>query len=173
MRRSDAIKEAGCVLFALVAIVLSLLVTGFAIGSLAAWATVPEEPVPEPAQPKVVEEPAATEYAVLLEPVPEVVALGEFKITHYCPCARCCGEWADGITYTGTTATEGRTIAVDPDVIPLGSTVVVDGLEYIAEDIGGAVQGNRIDVFMDSHQAALVEGIKTAEVYIVKEATGQ
>ena len=70
------------------------------------------------------------------------------------------------MTYTETVATEGRTIAVDPDVIPLGSTVVIDGHEYIAEDIGAAIQGNRIDIFMNSHEAALVEGIKTAEVFI-------
>lgn len=97
---------------------------------------------------------------------PELVSLGEFKLTHYCPCPKCCGEWADGITYTGTQATEGRTIAVDPDVIPLGSTVVIDGQEYIAEDIGGAIQGSRVDVYMDSHQAALEAGVKYAEVLI-------
>ena len=97
---------------------------------------------------------------------PELISLGEFKLTHYCPCPKCCGEWADGITYTGTQATEGRTIAVDPDVIPLGSTVVIDGQEYIAEDIGGAIRGNRIDVYMDSHQAALEAGVKYAEVLI-------
>lgn len=101
---------------------------------------------------------------------PELVSLGEFKITHYCPCPKCCGEWADGITYTGTQATEGRTIAVDPSVIPLGSVVVIDGQEYIAEDIGGAIQGNRIDVYMDSHQAALEAGVKYSEIYILKEA---
>lgn len=124
-----------------------------------------------PAQPVVIEEPVvidsppATEYAVLPEPIPELFCLGEFTITHYCPCELCCGEWADGITYTGTEATEGRTIAVDPDVIPLGSTVIIDGHEYIAEDIGGAIQGNRIDIFMESHEAALIEGVTIAEVY--------
>lgn len=126
-----------------------------------------EEPVPavvavQPVAPVHVEE-------------PEPVSLGEFKITHYCPGACCCGEWADGYTSTGTKATEGRTIAVDPDVIPYGSEVLVryqDGTEavYIAEDCGEAIQGNRIDVYMDSHNAALVEGIKAAEVYLVKEA---
>lgn len=105
---------------------------------------------------------------------PEPVSLGEFKITHYCPCEKCCGEWADGITATGTKATQGRTIAVDPDVIPYGTKVLLryaDGTEhaYIAEDCGGAIQNNRIDVFTDSHQAALVEGVKTAEVFIVEE----
>lgn len=130
----------------------------------------------EPAAPEVV----ATEPAAYHGPVPEVVDLGEFTVTHYCPCAKCCGVWAenrpDGIVYTasGAIAQEGRTIAVDPDLIPYGTEVVVrysDGDEavYIAEDCGSAIQGNRIDVYMESHEAALLEGIKAAKVCIVKE----
>ena len=96
--------------------------------------------------------------------------LGEFKLTAYCPCAKCCGKWANGITATGTTATEGRTIAVDPRVIPYGSTVTLyyeDGTvhTYTAEDCGGAIKGNRIDVFFDDHQAARDFGVQTAYVY--------
>lgn len=162
-------------------VVLLIMAFGFAGGWLAGQAmqdddpavvTVQIIPAPEPEtapEPEAAQEkPAHTERD--LEPVKETVVLGEFKVTHYCACERCCGEWADGITYTGTTATEGRTIAVDPDVIPLGSTVVIDGHEYIAEDIGGAIQGNRIDVYMDSHEAALIEGVKETTVSIVKEA---
>ena len=122
-------------------------------------------------------EPVATEYAAFPEE-PALVSLGEFKITHYCPCPKCCGKQESdpwyGITSTGTKATEGRTIAVDPTVIPYGSDVLLryaDGTEaiYTAEDCGGAIKSKRIDVFMDSHQAALVEGVKYAEVYLVKE----
>ena len=92
--------------------------------------------------------------------------LGTFKLTAYCPCEKCCGEWADGITYTGTKATAGRTIAVDPDVIPLNSIVFIDGKSYIAEDIGGAIDGNRIDIYFDTHQEALEFGIQSANVTI-------
>ena len=49
--------------------------------------------------------------------------LGEFTLTAYCPCMKCCGK-TDGITSTGTTATEGRTIAVDPLVIPYGLSLI-------------------------------------------------
>jgi 3D (Asp-Asp-Asp) domain-containing protein len=91
--------------------------------------------------------------------------LGIFTVTHYCPCVKCCNK-TDGITFTGTQATEGRTVAVDPDVIPLGSTVVIDGEEYIAEDIGGAIKGLRIDKYMDNHQEALNAGVVQAEVWI-------
>lgn len=98
------------------------------------------------------------------EVVDEPQYLGTFTVTHYCPCVKCCGK-DDGITYTGTQATEGRTIAVDPEVIPLGSVVIMDGQEYIAEDIGGAIKGNRIDRFMYNHLEALIAGVVQVEVY--------
>lgn len=87
-------------------------------------------------------------------------------MTHYCPCEICCGEWANGITATGTTAEAGRTIAVDPNVIELGSIVMIDGVEYVAEDVGGAIKGNIIDVYVASHEEALKKGIKHGEVYV-------
>ena len=91
-------------------------------------------------------------------------ALGEYTITHYCPCDICCGK-NDGITATGTEATQGRTIAVDPNVIPLGSEVLIDGQVYIAEDVGGAIKGNRIDIYVDSHSEAIQRGVIEREVY--------
>ena len=99
--------------------------------------------------------------------------LGEFKLTAYCPCAKCCGK-SDGITSTGTTATEGRTIAVDPRVIPYGSAVTIyyeDGTvhTYTAEDCGGAIKENRIDVFFSSHDVARAFGVQSAMVYVEAE----
>ena len=96
---------------------------------------------------------------------PEQISLGEFTITHYCACSRCCGK-SDGVTATGTQATEGRTIAVDPEVIPYGTKVLIDGHEYIAEDCGGAIKGNRIDIYCDSHEEALSRGRITREVWV-------
>ena len=86
-----------------------------------------------------------------------------FTITYYCPCEQCCGK-SDGITAIGTIATEGRTIAVDPDVIPLGTTVTIGGHDYIAEDIGGAIKGLHIDIFVNDHEEALQLGKHEAEV---------
>lgn len=97
---------------------------------------------------------------------PERVSLGTFKITHYCACEKCCGAWADGYTATGTRATAGRTIAVDPDIIPYGTTVYINGHAYVSEDCGGGINGNRIDVFCNSHTEALNKGVFTAEVEI-------
>lgn len=100
--------------------------------------------------------------------------LGEFCLTAYCPCAKCCGK-TDGITATGTLAEESRTIAVDPRVIPYGSTVTLyfaDGTShtYTAEDCGGAIKENRIDVFFDDHHAAREFGVQTAYVYVEEAA---
>ena len=91
--------------------------------------------------------------------------LGTFKFTAYCPCSKCCGK-SDGITKTGVKATQGRTIAVDPKVIPLGSIVIIDGHEYIAEDVGGSIKENRIDLFFDSHKEALDFGVQYKEVFV-------
>jgi 3D (Asp-Asp-Asp) domain-containing protein len=99
-----------------------------------------------------------------VEAEPELQSIGTFKLTAYCACPQCCGDWSDGITYTGTTATAGRTIAVDPTVIPLGSTVYINGDKYIAEDIGGAIKGHRIDIFHPTHIDALEFGVQYAEV---------
>lgn len=95
--------------------------------------------------------------------------LGRFKLTAYCTCSKCCGKWADGVTATGTRATPGRTVAVDPDVIPLGSKVYINGFEYTAEDTGSAIKGHRIDILFPTHQEAQNFGVQHAEVAIVKE----
>lgn len=99
--------------------------------------------------------------------VPEVGPVmqeAQFTAYAYCACTKCCGKWARGITARGTTATEGRTIAVDPDVIPLGTHVYVNGREYIAEDTGSGINDRTIDVFFESHQAALQWGKRTVTV---------
>lgn len=103
------------------------------------------------------------------EKQPDKIALGEFTITAYCPCELCCGAWADGIVYTGGYATENQTIAVDPAVIPLGSAVEINGKQYIAEDIGGAIEGKKIDLFKMTHAEALEYGVQSHEVYLIKE----
>ena len=109
-------------------------------------------------------EPAEVEEA----PELEEISLGQFKLTAYCTCDKCCGKWADGVTATGTRATPGRTIAVDPDVIPLGSKVNINGFEYTAEDTGSAIKGHRIDILFPSHQEALNFGVQYADVAMTK-----
>lgn len=71
------------------------------------------------------------------------------------------------MTYTGTVPVIGRTVAVDPTVIPLGSIVMIDGKEYIAEDTG--VTGNVIDLYVGTEADAEVFGVGETEVYILEE----
>lgn len=93
--------------------------------------------------------------------------LGSYRLSFYCPCATCNGR-SDGKTKIGTRMAEGRTIAVDSRVIPLGSRVYIDGYGvFIAEDTGGAIKGNRIDVCVSSHSRAYDIGIDYADVYLI------
>lgn len=92
--------------------------------------------------------------------------VGQFKITFYCPCATCNGS-NSGLTAMETPLTVGRTIAVDPSVIPLGSNVYIEGIGWrVAEDIGGAINNNKIDVLVSSHSEAYANGVKYANVYV-------
>lgn len=81
---------------------------------------------------------------------------------------------ATAYTYTGnTTATGQRTargiIAVDPSVIPLGTRLYVEGYGYgIAQDTGGVINGNIIDLFMESNAECIRWGRKTVRVFILK-----
>ena len=97
--------------------------------------------------------------------VSRLESIGTFTISHYCPCSKCCGK-SNGITASGTRAREGKTISVDPSVIPLGTVVVIDGHEYTAEDTGFGIKGNHIDMFVESHEKALQLGVRSAEVFI-------
>lgn len=74
-----------------------------------------------------------------------------------------------GITYSGTRVKEGRTIAVDPKVIPMGWWVYIEGIGFRrAEDIGSGVRGNMIDVYYESEDYAKRFGLKRGyKVYII------
>lgn len=95
--------------------------------------------------------------------------IGECTVTYYCcePYAHICGD-GDGLTATGLPVTPG-VVAVDPEVIPLGSTVIIDGQAYLAADTGGAVRGNHVDIAVATHQEALELGTRTAEVWVVED----
>lgn len=107
-------------------------------------------------------------------------SLGEFKITAYCSCRKCCGVWAKNrpldengkeIVYTasGERAEAGKTIAVDTSVIPFGTEVRIGDTIYTAQDTGSAVKGNVIDIYFDSHEDAAKHGAKYLEVEVRNE----
>ena len=108
----------------------------------------------------------------------EKISLGEFKLTAYCSCEKCCGIWAKNrpldengneIVYgaSGAVLVAGRSVAVDPSVIPYGSEIEIGGDKYRADDCGGAIKGNRIDVYFDDHQSALEFAVKKEEVFLI------
>ena len=90
--------------------------------------------------------------------------IGNFKLTAYCACSKCCGQWADAnaTTASGTHAVQGRTVACNS--LPFGTRIVINGNVYVVEDRGG-MANNVIDVFFNSHQEALNFGVKYADVY--------
>ena len=104
--------------------------------------------------------------------------LTDVTVTHYCPCQKCCGKPeghpAYGITASGRQLVPGVSVGVDPSVIPLGSTVILDfgdgDLQYcVADDTGSGVKGKHIDLAMADHQEALEMGVRTATVYWCEE----
>ena len=84
------------------------------------------------------------------EPTPEYTEL-KVTATAYCPCKKCSDDYGR-MTATGVLAEAGRTIAVDPSIIPYGTEIIIAGNTYIAEDCGALVKGNKVDIFFDTHE---------------------
>ena len=89
-----------------------------------------------------------------------------FKVTAYCACAKCCGKQT-GITASGTRATAGRTVAASGQ-FSFGTKLLINGNVYTVEDRGGAIKGNKIDIYMNSHAEALAWGVKYLPVQVAK-----
>ena len=96
----------------------------------------------------------------------ERIYLGTFKITHYCACSICCGEYT-GLTASGEYATAGRTVSAS-SAFDFGTKLEIDGHVYVVEDRGG-FSGDTIDIFCDSHEEALEKGSYYTDVYIIQE----
>ena len=162
-RRAATIKGIG--------IIAAIFSVGFLIGHVTANA---EEPMQEQAVCLVqIDE---TKSDLMREKIEMIrpVNLGQFKATAYCSCEKCCGIWSKyNLTASGAVPEEGVTVAVDPKVIPLGSTVYVefcDGRvgEYIAQDTGSAIKGNKIDVYFESHEEAWNFGVQKVNVKVLE-----
>ena len=91
---------------------------------------------------------------------------GTYKITAYCPCAKCCGK-ATGRTASGTRATAGRTVAASGK-FAFGTQLNIGGHVYTVEDRGGAIKGNKIDIYVNSHSEALRWGVRYLPVSVVQ-----
>ena len=89
-----------------------------------------------------------------------------FKVTAYCPCLKCCGK-TNGITASGTKATAGKTVAASSQ-FSFGTKLLINGVTYTVEDRGGAITGNKIDIYCDTHAEALAWGVKYLPVQVVE-----
>lgn len=142
--------------------------------------SVAQEPIP---QPQIVTEKPSTAGITFTwdAAVQDYVSLGEYKLTSYCACEKCCGYWAtirptdaDGnpIVYTasGAVARQGVTVAADTDILPYGTVLLIGGEEFIVQDCGGGVNGKHIDIYFEDHQAAVAFGVKYKEIFKEGEA---
>ena len=170
-------------------IVLLIFTIGFVIGRLtipAEAVDIPDvtepvvttkvhsEPVIEQTVPEIIPEQIVTETQVQDEPWVEIVA------TAYCSCEKCCGVWAtrrpvdangNPIVYGagGVVLQQGVSVAADTSVYPMGTQLEIEGLgTYTVHDRGGAIKGNRIDVYFENHSEAIIFGRKTVRVRVVK-----
>lgn len=160
---------------------LKLIASLLAMASVALLALVIRaraDSLPEDKPPAQAETAAVTAPEPVEEPENELIEaallasahrLDNVTVTHYDCCVECCGK-ADGITTSGVRATPGVTVAVDPDVIPLGADVLVDYGDgeicyYRADDTGSGVVGNHIDLCVADHQTAVQLGRRTATVW--------
>ncbi|HAC0715743.1 TPA_asm: peptidoglycan DD-metalloendopeptidase family protein [Listeria monocytogenes] len=98
-------------------------------------------------------------------------SLGKVVTSGYCNCEICCGVWAGGPTASGKMPSANRTIAVDAKnpIVPLGTKIVMNGIEYMVEDTGNFDRyGVAFDIYFDTHAEALQWGHKTLDAYLAK-----
>ena len=99
-------------------------------------------------------------------------SLGQVVTSGYCNCPICCGIWSGGPTASGAYPTANHTLAVDASnpFVPMGTKVVMNGVEYTVEDTGAfARYGVQFDVYYDSHAAASAHGHQTWECYLADD----
>lgn len=159
-----------------VALLMGILI-GFVLGRISATAF-EDKPTPAP-------EPTETAFVIstpepvnLVQETPEPVLLGTYRITAYCSCEKCCGEWAknrpDGIVYgaSGEELVAGVSCA---SPLPFGTVVEIEGLgEYVVQDRTAAwvvekYGEQQIDIYFDNHEAACEFGLKYLNVYLKGE----
>jgi 3D (Asp-Asp-Asp) domain-containing protein len=128
-------------------------------------ATVQAESLPTTAQ-AVQPNPAPTAPAETTNPETTGKEITVEATAYTAECEGCSGTTRTGVDLKANP--DAKVIAVDPSVIPLGSKVYVEGYGYAtAEDTGGAIKGNRIDVFVPGHDTALQWGRKQVKVTII------
>lgn len=94
----------------------------------------------------------------------------KMRVTAYCPCEKCCGEYADGVTACGHKIRKGDAFVAADKKYPFGSEIIIAGYNNSEPvkvlDRGGAIRGDRLDVFFHTHQEALKWGVKYLHVKV-------
>ncbi|OHB58354.1 MAG: hypothetical protein A2173_09170 [Planctomycetes bacterium RBG_13_44_8b] len=92
------------------------------------------------------------------------------RVTAYCPCEKCCGEYADGVTACGHVIKSGDTFAAADRRYPFGTEMIIEGYNngqpIKVLDRGGAIRGDRLDLFFHTHEEALQWGVHYIDVKI-------
>ena len=92
------------------------------------------------------------------------------KVTGYCPCSKCCGQYADGITASGHKIQPGDTFIAADKRYSFGTEMVIEGYSngqaVKVLDRGGAIKGNKLDAFFHTHQEALEWGVRYIDVKV-------
>lgn len=111
--------------------------------------------------------PSAIVEDVIEEEEEEMEYLGEYKITYYCACMKCCGK-TNGITASGEKAQAGITVAAPKD-FSFGTQLLINDHVYTVQDRGGAIKNKKIDIYCETHEEALKNGVDYYDVYEITE----
>lgn len=89
------------------------------------------------------------------------------NVSAYCPCSKCCGQYADGVTASGHVIEKGDRFVAAPKNYPFGTVMIIPGYGKVKVlDRGGAIKGNRLDVYFDTHEQALEWGRQYLDVVV-------
>lgn len=109
---------------------------------------------------------------IAAEPVAPRTHVMRMEVTAYCPCTKCCGPRAQGITASGKLVDHngGRFVAADTRILPFGSKLSIPGYADNAAveviDRGGAIKGHKLDLYFPTHEEALTWGRQTVDVTV-------
>ena len=173
------VKKILLIIVPLILIILELILIGFFIGVGFTTPVVEITPDVTTTLPPIVETTPTITTTATPEPTPEYEWI-EFKATAYCPCGKCCGEWAykrplddngEVIVYgaTGIVLKQGVSVAADTSIYPMGTKLEIEGMgTYTVHDRGGAIKNNRLDIYFNNHADALAFGVRTVKVRVIK-----
>jgi 3D (Asp-Asp-Asp) domain-containing protein len=116
---------------------------------------------------------ATTAAAVYTPAAVRRVRVIRMEVTAYCACTKCCGENAEGITASGRPVSynNSRFVAADTDVLPFRTKLVIPGYDAAPVEVidrGGAIKGNKLDLFFPTHEEALEWGRQMVDVTVVE-----